>query len=279
MPSNRSLIGAVLAATVLLTVGALSAATQQQPSRARAGWPCGAPLSASYFQLAEATGGHLVLLAPSEIADSATLLTAFSDHRQTLFRVAGDLKSGIHEFRVPVDPSVDSLVVSISVQCLQTADVIDPSGVSVGGENVTDLSNFSAIRMVIVRRPAAGMWTLRAAGNGIGGVVVQARSAVGITHVEFGVSGSPEFRPLPVLGVENIVRITVSGRPQRLEASLVNAAFRTIAPLPLASGDTDATYVSRFTPGTEGFRIAVSGFGDGGAAIQRVYASLFTPLR
>src|SRR3954471_6151143 len=155
MPSNRSLIGAVLAATVLLTVGALSAATQQQPSRARAGWPCGAPLSASYFQLAEATGGHLVLLAPSEIADSATLLTAFSDHRQTLFRVAGDLKSGIHEFRVPVDPSVDSLVVSISVQCLQTADVIDPSGVSVGGENVTDLSNFSAIRMVIVRRPAA----------------------------------------------------------------------------------------------------------------------------
>ena len=279
MASKRSQIGGALAGTTLLAVGAWSAAPQQQPSKARAGWPCGARLDASYFQLAEATGGHLVLLAPSEIADSATLLTAFSDHRQTLFRLAGDLKTGIHEFRVPVDPSVESLLVSISVQCLQTADVIDPSGVSVGGDNVTDLSSLTAIRMVIVRRPAPGMWTLRAAGNGIGGVVVQARSAVGVTQVEFGVTGSPEFRPVPVPGVENVVRITVSGHPRRLEASVVNAAFRTIAPLPLASGDADGTYVSRFTPGDEGFRIAISGTDDGGAAIQRVYASLFTPVR
>jgi hypothetical protein len=194
-------------------------------------------------------------------------------------RLAGDLKAGVHTFRVAGDPSVESLAVSISVQCLQTADVIDPSGVAVGGENVTDLSNVTGVRMVIVKRPVAGMWTLRVAGNGIGAVVVQARSNLALAQLAFAAAGSSEFGPVPLPGVENIVRFTVTGRTRRLAASLVNAAFREIARLPLAAGDTPGSYVSHFTPGAEGFRVTITGTDEADAPFQRVEASLFTPRR
>jgi hypothetical protein len=138
---------------------------QQQSSTTRAGWPCGARLDLSYFQIAEGTGGHLLLLAPEEITDSATLLTAFGSHRQTIFRLAGSLTPGLHEFHVPIDSSVESVVSSISVQCLQVADVIPPSGAFANREAVTDLSNFRAERMVVVQRPEPGMWTVRASGR------------------------------------------------------------------------------------------------------------------
>jgi hypothetical protein len=252
---------------------------QQQTPKAQARWPCGARMDPAYFNVAEGSGGHLLLLAPAEIGDSAGLLIAFGNHPQTIFRLAGELKPGIHEFHVPVDASVESLVVSISVQCLQTADILRPSGAPVTGDDVTELSSFVAERMVIVKRPEPGIWTIRAAGSGIGGVVVQARSEIGLGSVEFARVGTAAFSRVPTPGVENAVRITLAGRASRVEASLVNAAFRTIAPLELTAVDGENTYLSRFTPGAEGFRVVVTGMDASGVAFQRVHAPLFTPVR
>jgi hypothetical protein len=250
---------------------------QQQSSNPRGGWPCGARLDPSYFQVAEGSGGHLLLLAPSEVGDSAALLSAFGDHPRTIFRLAGAMKPGLHEFRVPIDSSVESVLFSISVQCLQAADVARPSGALVGGADVTDLSNFRAERMVIVRLPEPGIWTIRAAGSGVTGVMVQGRSALGIAQVQFAAIGSQAFTPVPLPGVENAVRIGMSGHATQVEASLVNGAFRRIAPLPLTAGETESSYVSRFTPGVEGFRVLVEGKDADGVPFQRVHAPLFAP--
>ena len=251
---------------------------QQQTSNPRAGWPCGARLDPSYFQVAEGSGGHLLLLAPAEIGDAAALLTAFGDHPQTIFRLAGAIKPGLHEFQVPIDSGVESVLFSISVQCLQTADVVRPSGAPVSGAEVTDLSNFLAERMVIVKRPEPGVWTIRTAGSGIAGVMVQARSALGIAQVQFAAVGSTAFTSVPLPGVENVVRIGIRGHATQVEASVVNGAFRRIAALPL-SGETESSYVSRFTPGAEGFRVVVGGKDADGVPFQRVHAPLLTPTR
>jgi hypothetical protein len=262
----------LLALAVPFFVGA-----QQQSATTRGGWPCGARLDMSYFQVAEGTGGHLLLLAPEEIGDSATLLTAFGSHRQTIFRLAGSLNPGLHEFKVPIDASVESVVFSISVQCLQVADVIPPSGAFANREVVTDLSNFRAERMVIVKRPEPGVWTLRVSGSGISGVVVQARSAIGIAQVEFAPSPGTTFKPTPSPGVENAVRIHVSGDVTDVQASLVSGVFLPIARLSWEAGDTEGSYVSRFTPGSEGFRILIFGKDSQGFAFQRMSAPLLTP--
>lgn len=265
------------AAAVLLVPLAIDA--RQQTSNTRSGWPCGARLDPSYFQVAEGTGGQLLLMAPEEIGDSARLLTAFSSHPQTIFRLAGTVPPGVQEFAVPINPSVESALFSVSVQCLQIADVLRPSGEQAAGDGVTDLSNFRAERMVLVARPEPGTWTIRVAGSGVAGVVVQARSALTLAQVAFAPAGSPTFSSVPSGGVENVVRIRVSGQLAEVRASVMTGVFERIAQLPLASGDGEGEYVSRFTPGADGFRVLVAGKDRGGFAFQRMQAPLLTPTR
>jgi hypothetical protein len=267
---RHSLIGIVaLALMYSSSIGA-----QQQSSSSRTGWPCGGRLDPAYFDVAEATGGQLLLLAPGELGGAAPMLIAFNEHRQTIFRLAGTIKPGVHEFRVPIDASVESVVFSISVQCLQTAEITSPSGAPAGGEGVTDLSNFIAQRMVIVPRPAPGVWTIRASGRGVAGVTVQARSALGLAEAEFAAGDGAEFTSVPVPGVESIVRIGLSAPAGQIQASLVNAAFRRIAPLKLTPGRTENTFVSRFTPPADAFRVMVEGKDANGLPFQRVHAPL-----
>ncbi len=268
----------------LVVAAALSATmtgAQEQPSKSRASWPCGGRLDPSYFQTAEGTGGHILLLSPAELGEGAAeLLTAFGSHPHTIFRLAGAMNAGVHDLRVPIDSSVDSVLFSISVQCLQTADVARPSGAPLaGGDGVTDFSNFAAQRMVIVKRPEAGVWTIRAAGTGVGAVIVQARSALGIAQVQFAAVDSATFTRQPLPGVENVVRIDINGPVSDVQASLVNAAFRRIAQLPLTAGGAEGSYLSRVTPPADAFRVMVEGKDAAGVPFQRVLAPLFMPAR
>lgn len=266
-------------AAAAVLVAPMLIGAQQQAAGPRGNWPCGARIDPSYFQVAEGSGGHLLLLAPEEIDDSARLLTALGSHPQTLLRLAGSLTPGLHEFQVPVDPSVESVLFSISVQCLQVADIVRPSGAAAGGDDVVDLSNFRAVRMVIVKRPQPGMWTLRLSGSGVSGVVVQARSTIGIAEVQFASVRSTNFTAVPTAGVENVVKIRVHGRAREIRASIVSGVFLPVAPLPLERDETDGSYLSRLTPGSEGFRVLIVGKDYDGAAFQRMYAPLIAPMR
>jgi hypothetical protein len=174
---------------------------------------------------------------------------------------------------------VESVLFSISVQCLQVASVVRPSGVLAAGDDVTELTSFRAERMFIVKRPEPGIWTVRVSGSGVTGVVAQARSALGIAQVQFAPAGRTDFTALPAAAVENVVKITVTGKVSEVKASLVSGESRRIAELRLEPGESDGVYLSRFTPGREGFRILISGTGADGAAFQRIHAPLLTPLR
>ena len=254
-------------------------AAQQQPSAPRSGWPCTGRLDPSYFRVAEGTGGHLLLLAPDEIGDSASLLLAFTSHPQTIFRLAGSVTPGLHDFQVPIDPSVESVVFSVSVQCLDSAYILDPSGALASGDAVTYRSTFRAERMVIVSQPQPGMWTVRIAGSGVAGVTVQAKSPLGIAGVEFsGAAGSTTFTPLPTFGVENTARLRI-GRIAQPRASQVSGVGEPVGSLPLSPGETAGTYLSRFQPDAGGFRVMVVGRDEQGFDVQRMYAPLFAPLR
>jgi hypothetical protein len=259
-----------------LTIAAAVLLSPQQQRSTSANWPCGARIDPSYFHLAEATGGQLLLLAPSEIASSADLSIANTRHPETIFRLAGTINPGVHEFRVPIDGSVEIAMFSISVQCLQTAEVVRPSGAPASGTGVVDLSNFVATRMVTVEKPEAGTWTVRASGSGVAGVAVKARSEIHITSVEFAPRGSTAFTNVPSTGVENTVRIRVRGRLGHLEGALIDAAAKPIGPLPLESAGDDGVYRSRFAPGADGFRVMITGTADDGSPVQRVYAPLLT---
>ena len=265
-----------VAAAVLVAPTLIGA---QQQSTPRGGWPCGARLDPSYFHVAEGTGGQLLLLAPEEIGDSATLLTAVRNHAQTIFRLAGSLTLGVHDFQVPIDPSVESAIFSISAQCLEVAHVLRPSGLSASGDDVTDLSNFRALRMVIVAKPQPGLWTIRVSGSGVYAVMVQARSATGISRVQFASADSTISRAVPTAGVENVATLKISGTFTEIRGSLVSGEFQKMADLPFERGDAEGSYVSRFTPGAESFRVMIACTDAEGFAVQRMHAPLLTPVR
>jgi hypothetical protein len=275
----RAVARFVSPAIVAILAASAPGAAQQQTPATRTAWPCGGRLDPSYFRVAEGTGGQLFLVAPDEIADSAPLLTAFNNHPQTIFRLAGTVTPGLHDFQIPIDPSVESVVFSASVQCLDAAYVLQPSGELASGDGVTDVSGFRAQRLVTVRRPQPGIWTVRVAGRGVAGVIVQARSPVGITNLEFAPAQSTTFTALPTFGVENALRMQITGHLPQFQASLVSGVDVPLGSLPVSAGDTEASYVSRFTPSAEGFRVMIVGKDAEGFAVQRMYAPLFTPLR
>jgi hypothetical protein len=105
---------------------------------------------------------------------------------------------------------------------------------------------------------------------------VQGRSELGIARVQFAAVGSTSFTPLLLPGVENLLRIDISGRPTQVEASLVDAAFRKIRRLPLTAGDSEGTFLSSFTVDAAAFRIQVEGKDPSGTPFRRVHAPLFT---
>jgi hypothetical protein len=265
-----------LAAAVAVTA---AAGAQPQAPNARAGWPCGARLDPSYFDIAEGTGGHLLLLAPEEIGDAAAVLTALGDHRETIARIAGAIQPGLQEFSVPIDSSVESVLFSMSVQCLQLAEVVRPSGAPAIGDGIIDLSSFRAERMVVVRQPEPGTWKVRIAGSGIGGIVVQARSAIGIAQLGFASPPGASFRAVPRAGVENAVRIRMDGDPPDVRAYLVNATLERLVELASERSAIDGTFVSRVIPGTAPFRVLVTGRDAAGQTFQRVTAPLLTATR
>jgi len=233
----------------------------------------------SYFQIAEGSGGHLLLLAPEEIGDSAALLTALSAHPQTITRIAGPIQRGLQEISVPIDSSVQSVLFSMAVQCLQLAKVVRPSGAPAIGDDVTDLSNFRAERIVIVRHPEPGTWTMRVAGSGVSGIAVQARSGIGVTTVDFAPRADAGFAALPKANAENIVRIRLNGQTSDVRAYLVNGTFQRLADLPLDAGDAEGTFLSRVTFGSAPFRVMVIGKNADGHVFQRLSAPLLTPVR
>jgi hypothetical protein len=269
---------------VALTLAAVGAATlltaaQQQTGNRPSAWPCGARLDLSYFRVAEGSGGHLLLLAPAEIGESANLLIALGAHPQTVFRTAGTMQPGVHEIAIPIDSTIDSLLFSAGMQCLQTAQVIRPSGQVPVGDDVTEFLNFNAEHLTVVRQPEPGVWTLRVAGSGISGIVVQARSTLGITQLDFAPSPGTTFTPIPRAGVENIVRIRMSGQASNLGAFLVNGAFERMEDIALAAGNEPGTFVGRLNAVSAAFRVGVTGIDEHGHAFQRMSAPLLTPTR
>jgi hypothetical protein len=141
------------------------------------------------------------------------------------------------------------------------------------------MPNFRAQHVVIVRRPEPGTWTIRTAGSGIAGVAVQARSRIGISQPEFAPGQSTTFAVIPSAGVENTLRLRLSGRASDLRASLVSGQFISLAELPLSQSEIAGTYLSHVTPGAEAFRLVVTGKDENGLGFQRMSAALVTPMR
>ena len=270
----------VMAMVAILCLGAPGRGQEQQPST-KPGWPCAGRPDPTYVKTAEATGGQLFLLHPSEVADSGTLMAASFSHRDTLFRVAGPLADGLHEYTLDVDDAVESLLVSASVQCLQVVEIARPSGaVLQAAEEGVDYHQFEAGRVVVVSRPEPGAWTLRVSGSGIFFLIVQAKTTLALGRVQLVRRDArspgelvPTFDPSRP-GARQLVTLSLDGSGTVSSARLVSATGAPLGAVALRRQGDDGRWMGEFTVPSAPFRIVVSGAGAGGRPFARVHAPL-----
>lgn len=280
--------GVIAAGLVLGTAGA--ALAQDQQPRERPGWPCVGRPDPTYFRTAEATGGSVFLFDKSEIGESAALMIATSRHEETIFRAAGSLNEGMHEFSIPVDSAVESVLFSVSLQCLQVADITTPEGAELRANDPgVDYHQFQAGRIVTIAKPTPGAWRVAVSGRGMFFLVVQARTDLTLDAVRFvepggrpGHEGLFPIKGSPRRGVKQTLEVGLSGKAHDVSFRFISSQGEPIQTLALSLSpeeggtDDDRTYVGDVTPTASEFRLLVSGVDARGFPFERVHAPLFT---
>jgi hypothetical protein len=273
--------------SAIVAVLALTAAAQQQAPRERPGWPCVGRPDPAYVRTAEATGGQVFLFDKSEIAESGALMIASSKHTETIFRVSGSLTEGVHDFTVPIDSTVESVMISVSLQCLQVADITTPRGGALRANDPgVDYHQFEAGRIVTVASPAPGAWKVTVSGRGLFFLVVQARTALTLDEARFVAPGGrpgheglfPVKGPLPA-GSIRLLEVDLRGDARDVTFRFVSSQGELLQDLSLTQqegGSTDdRTYVGEVTPKAAEYRLQVSGVDARGFAFTRMHAALF----
>jgi hypothetical protein len=249
-----------LAACVCLPMPAAA----QQGQSPRPGWPCNGKVDPAYVATAEATGGKVMLFHPSEVEGAAFDSIASRTHDETVFRAAGQLAGESYDFTIPIDSTIESAYVFVSVQCLQFVTLVTPSGQELAtGTAGVEYQQFEAVRMFVVPRPAAGAWKITAAGRGFFSLIVTARTDLRLDHVAFEDPGLAEVR--------------VRGSVRQAGFQFVAANGAPIQAVPLDLEDESGgrrTYRGQVVKPGVGYRLAVSGLDANGFAFQRMEARL-----
>ena len=265
---------------------AVNAFAQEQSSQTTPGWPCAGAraVDPAYVTVAESTGGEVFLFDRSEAARSLVLMSEGMKHKETVFRASGTLARGYRDFQFPVDTTIESLLFSLSLQCVQSVEIYRPSGAQLDATapGVED-NRFHAGRVVVMSRPEPGIWQVRIVGSGLFFAVVEAKSDVSLHTVRFvqmgGRPGHEGYFPMttPVrLNVPQMLSATVSG-PGVTGFRLINSAGQTVQPISLTpeEGGDDREYLGSVTPTKRAFRIVVEGRDSRGYPYQRIFPPLF----
>jgi len=223
-------------------------------------YPCIPPFRAdrSYIQLAEATGGQILLLDRTEIASPAITRAYAGGPNQTILRISGNLSAGFQEFTAPVDSGVRLLQFTVFAECVKSIVVTAPSGSEAEGTRLT------SGRIVIVDAPETGVWRVKLSGTGYFSAVAQAKGGVGL---------APIAMSAPQSGVEQSVVAFLSGPVEKAEFRTVARNGATLQVIRMEQNDTE--FKGAFTPPAEPFHIVVEGKDTQGAAFRRVHAPLF----
>jgi hypothetical protein len=253
-------------------VAAFGQAGDDQRPRYLPGWPCTGKersFDRVYAHTAEASGGHLFLFDKSEVSGFSKFAIGDLKHKQTVVRAAGKMDS-YADIRIPVDQSVASLFVTVTLQCMQTVLLYDHMSVGVHpGEMGGEDNWFRAGRIAVIPKPQPGVWTVRLVGMGPYFVSVQAETAAGLHNVTLAATET-RFRQ------EWSVSLNVDPSLPEPRFVLIDAAGEAVQTLALEpAGDSPGRFHGVFTPQVKSFRIAVESRDENGNALQRVDPRLF----
>jgi von Willebrand factor A domain-containing protein 7 len=275
-------------AIVAVLAGTTGQAAVDQTGLDRAFGPgrCG-PIDASYVRGANATGGQILPLSPTEVSAAAPLMAA-SFNAETVFWATAPLTSSGQTIPVPVDGVTSRVAFVLSTDgSIADMTVTDPRGTLVTAAPGVEAFNFGCVRGFAVDQPVSGEWTVQATGTGTYWFIVHARSDLGLDDAAFvQVAGRPAHE-----GLFKISGQPVAARPATLRArvtrehvtdaifdlvSMNGARLQAIELSPVTASSTEEEYVGEIAnlPSIP-FRVRVSGRDRTGAVYQRLSGRSF----
>ncbi len=251
---------------------------QPQPgSGSSSNWPCVDALRVdpTYLATSEATGGQTYFLHPSEAGRTADLMLWGMDHEELIWRAFGQIESGKREFHFPVDSMVESLFVSVWIQCKDSVEIVPPEN----GEGGFETLEFQAGRVIRVRKPKPGLWIVRISGRGLWTAVAEAKSDLTLDAARFvrwggrpGHQGWFRLEGPPVMGTDQVLQVDLSGTATDLRYSLVDASGQELETV------TGSDFLLRFPLRHSGFRLAVEGRDQNGFPFRRMTPAVFVAV-
>jgi hypothetical protein len=262
----------------LAFVVSLPVAAYAQQQQGRPGWPCAGKVDPAYLDIAEASGGSVLMFHPSELGGMAAEVIASQRHEDTILRVGAQVREGVYEYDVPVDSMVESIYFQVSLQCLQVATIVTPSGepLNTAAPGV-EYHHFESIRLFMVQKPTPGLWKITVGGRGLLLLNVRARTTLTLGSVAFARGERPLGDGTP-LGQTLRAKVRVSGAAREQVFYFVSPTgepIRAFELRPEELSDDDRTYSGEVTTPDADFRVAVAGHDGNGFRFQRVDPRLF----
>jgi hypothetical protein len=235
----------------------------QQP-RDQAGWPCVGKIDPAYVRTAEATGGAVMLFQPTEVTGVVAEMSASRDHEDVVFRAAGRLIEGSGEFDIPIDTTIESTYFFVSVQCLQSVNLVRPDGedLHTDAANV-EYQHFEAIRLFTIKKPDPGIWKVRVAGKGFFSLIVKAKTDLKLTSATF---------------VDGRLEAKVSGAANQIGFEFVSLTGTVIGSIDLdleEEFEMHRSYGGEVERPSTDFRLGMTGTDSRGYRLQRIQNQLF----
>jgi von Willebrand factor A domain-containing protein 7 len=276
------MLSRTLPAIALVLCASHPVSAQPQQPRYSFGWPCSGRVDPSYVRSAEATGGKVMLFKPTEVSGMADEMSASRGHGETVVRAGGQLDEGLHEFDVPLDSTIESAYFFVSLQCLQSVAVLQPSGdlLQVDAPEVTYRA-FDAIRLITIKAPSPGTWKVRMAGRGFFSLIVNAQTDLALASVSLVQNGVP-INGLAPLGQSVQLQAAARGEPGQVDFQFISMSGARLATVELGleqEASMRRTYAAQVMLPTTEFRLAMTGVDAKGFSFQRVTPRLFVADR
>ncbi|KAM9212162.1 hemicentin-1 [Dugong dugon] len=198
------------------------------------------------------------------------------------------LEQAVNIWQIPFDPSLKEVTVSLSGPS-PVIEILSPLGKLIKkGFGLNELLNIhNSAKVVNVKEPEAGMWTVKTSSSGRHSVRV-----TGLSTIDFraGFSRKPtlDFKKTvsrPVQGIPTYVLLNTSGisvpaRVDRLE--LLSISGSSLKTMPVKYYPDQKPYgiwnISEFIPPNEAFFLKVTGYDKDGYLFQRVSSVSFSSI-
>jgi len=254
------------------------------PALAGENWPCLSrkALSPSFLELSEVTGGQVLMLEPNEVEKASFAAVQRPFHPETVLRAFGQMDGEVRDYLVPIDSSIESLLISVSVECNGGIQIKTSQKVDASGEGRT----LRQSRILKVSKPVPGPWRIRLVGRGRFYVVVEAKTLISLDRAAMvdGVTGRQQegwftSKRAPKLGQEELWRLDLSGPATGVRFRLIGGEGQTLSHIDEKPADVNESYIRRITADHERFRIAADGVDERGYPFQRVTKQMVLAAR